>query len=155
MKKLSNLLENPQEEFIRCESIEDSRSSSSLLTWREIFINCFSESITLNAGQHKKAKTKSFSDIYTTKTTLKKFNFYVRENRQQGEEEIVFDAILGRGYTRAFVGREREASLGKKKNASKFIISTMGLQQFGELDIEAIELLEKRVCGEKCIEKDE
>lgn len=46
-------------------------------------MNCFSENITLNAGQHEKAKTKSFSDIYTTKTTLKKFNFYVRENRQK------------------------------------------------------------------------
>lgn len=74
---------------------------------------------------------------------LKKFNFYVRENRQQGEEEIVVDAILGRGYTRAFVGKERGASMDKKKNSSKFIISMMGLRQFGELGVEAIELLKK------------
>lgn len=72
-------------------------------------MNCFSENITLNAGQHE--RTKSFSDIYTTKTTLKKFNFYVRENRQQGEEEIVAEAILGRGYTRALDGREREIKM--------------------------------------------
>lgn len=94
-----NLLENLHEGSERRESIEDSRATSSLLTYREIFMNCFSENITLNAGQHEKAKTKSFSDIYTTKTTLKKFNFYVRENRQQGEEEIVADAILGSGCT--------------------------------------------------------
>lgn len=99
-------------------------------------MNCFSENITLNAGQHEKAKTKSFSDIYTTKTTLKKFNFYVRENRQQGEEEIVAEAILGRGCTRAFDGRER-CIAGKKKNSSKF----MDFRQFAELAVKAIELL--------------
>lgn len=117
-----NLLENLHGGSERRESIEDSRATSSLLTYREIFMNCFSENITLNAGQHEKAKTKSFSDIYTTKTTLKKFNFYVRENRQQGEEEIVADAILGSGYVvQSTKKRNKDASRRKKKNSSKFI----------------------------------
>lgn len=108
-KKAIKLVRKTSTKGSRDALIEDSLVRSSLLTYKEKFMNFFSENITLNAGQHERAKTKSFSDIYTTKTTLKKFNFYVRENRQQ--EEIVAEAILGRGYTRAVEGRERNIKM--------------------------------------------